>query len=84
MLQECPSIRYCTSDSSESESNFGRAGIFWRSDLDPIINQWPYSSPNFACIKIAMDDTPHMFLISVYMPTAGKDPAYIDTLAQLS
>ena len=82
VLQECPSIRYCTSDSSET--NFGRAAILWKSDLDPIITQWPYSSPSFACIKIGLDGTPPIFLISVYMPTAGKDPLYIDTLAKLS
>ena len=37
VLQEYPSIRFCSSHNSETNS--GRSAILWKSDLDPIITQ---------------------------------------------
>ena len=39
---------------------------------------------HISCIKIDSDSNHPVFLISVYMPTSGKDPLYIDALADLS
>ena len=68
----------------ELESNSGRSAILWKSDLDPIITQHPFPSQSITCIKITLESTNPIHLVSVYMPTAGKDPLFIEILAELS
>ena len=82
VLQEYHDIKFCSS--KETESNLGRSAILWKSQLDPIITQYPCPSHNISCIKIANESTKPIYLASIYMPTAGKDALFIDVLAELS
>ena len=82
VLKESNGIHFCCSD--DVENNLGRAAIIWKDYLDPYITQFPCQSNSISCIKIMVDSNYPIYIASLYMPTAGKDSLYVDTLAELT
>ena len=82
VLKESKGIHFCCSD--DVENNLGRSAILWKDFLDPYITQFPCQSNSISCIKIMVDSNYPIFIVSLYMPTAGKDSLYVDTLAELT
>ena len=55
----------------------------WRSSLDPYITPLPTTSPAFLPILFQMPGFTSSIHISLYLPTAGKDPEFISSLSLL-
>ena len=69
--------------SLDSSKTYGGTLLMWRSELDPFVTPLPTTSPSFLPILLKIPGCAPSIHIALYLPTSGRDPAFVSALSLL-